>query len=137
MPTYSYRCDHCGHRFERLLPLARFNEPQSCAECEEPATKVLAAPYVRGDYEGYLCPVTERWIEGRAAHEENLRRTGCRVYEPGETQARIREKAREEANFDRAVEETVERVYEALPTEKKETLAREVAAGATATVERL
>lgn len=137
MPTYSYRCDHCGSRFERLLPLARFDEPQACDACSATATKVLSAPYVRGDYEGYQCPVTDRWIEGRRAHEENLRRTGCRVYEPGETQAQIRRKAQEEANFDRAVEETVERVYEALPTEKKETLAREVVAGATATVERL
>lgn len=48
--------------------------------------------YYVGDYEGYNCPVTGKYIEGRAAHEENLKRQGCRVLEPGETEQFIKEK---------------------------------------------
>lgn len=38
-----------------------------------------------GDYEAYECPVTGRMIQGRAAHRENLKQTGCRLLEEGES----------------------------------------------------
>lgn len=47
------------------------------------------------DYEGYNCPVTGKWIEGRTAHKENLKRQGCRVFEPGELEAFKRNKPRD------------------------------------------
>lgn len=40
--------------------------------------------YVAPDYRGYECPVSGKWIDGRAAHRENLKRTGCRLLERGE-----------------------------------------------------
>ena len=44
MPTYSYRCGSCSHEFDRLLPIARYDEPQGCPECEEaPAKKLITA----------------------------------------------------------------------------------------------
>lgn len=43
------------------------------------------APGVAGDYTAYECPVTGKMIEGRAEHRENLKRTGCRLLEPGES----------------------------------------------------
>ena len=136
MPTYAYRCPGCFRNFEKILPLARYSEPQVCPSCNSPAIKQLSAPAVRGDYEGYACPVTGTWVEGKRAHQENLKRTGCRVYEPGETENQRREKIADEARFDAQVEETVERAFTALPTEKKEALAKEVASGVTASVER-
>lgn len=42
MPLYDYRCDE-GHRFERVLPLARYDEPQAC-RCGAPSQKLIAAP---------------------------------------------------------------------------------------------
>jgi len=42
--------------------------------------------YVVSDYSGYECPVTGKWIEGRAAHRENLKQTGCRLLEKGEAE---------------------------------------------------
>lgn len=42
------------------------------------------APYVSSDYDAYDCPVTGKMVEGRAAHRENLKRTGCRILEKGE-----------------------------------------------------
>ncbi len=44
----------------------------------------LAAPRVMSDYEAYECPVTGKGIEGRRAHKENLKHTGCRLLEKGE-----------------------------------------------------
>lgn len=40
---------------------------------------------ISSDYKGYSCPVTGKWVEGRAAHRENLKRTGCRLLEKGES----------------------------------------------------
>lgn len=47
MPLYDYRCGE-GHRFERLVPLARFSEPQSC-ECGAVAQRLPCAPRVVSD----------------------------------------------------------------------------------------
>lgn len=68
----------------------------------------------QSDYEAYECPVTGKMIEGKAAHQENLKRTGCRILEPGEMEQAKRngKKIREEsvdkivdAAFDNAVKE--------------------------------
>ncbi|HET7010114.1 MAG TPA: FmdB family zinc ribbon protein [Anaerolineales bacterium] len=43
MPTYAYRCDHCGVQFDRYQA---FNETQltTCPECGEKALRKLFAP---------------------------------------------------------------------------------------------
>lgn len=94
--------------------------------CHEPAA---FRPAVRGDYEGYACPITGAWIEGRKAHQENLRRHGCRVLEPGEKDEVIRRKAAGEAALDRSIEATVDEFVETLPTAKREKLIAEVEGG--------
>lgn len=135
MPVYDYKCPACGNRFERFLRLADYNEPQEC-QCGAAAVKQLAAPAVRGDYAGYSCPVTGAWIEGRRAHEENLRKHGCRVLEPGETDNARRAAVLEESRLDQAVDETADRFIAGLSSVKREQLASEITAGATATVVR-
>lgn len=67
-------------------------------------------PMVLGDYEAYDCPVTGKMIEGRAAHNENLKRTGCRLNEPGEfadvkKNGKKNAEAKMDASIDRAVDE--------------------------------
>lgn len=47
------------------------------------------------DYEGYTCPITDKWVEGRAAHKENLRQHGCRVFEKGELEEFKKNKPRD------------------------------------------
>lgn len=135
MPTYLYKCPCCGQRFDRVLPLVQYAEPQSCL-CGTVAEKQIVAPAVVGDYAGYSCPVTGKWVEGRKAHQENLKRQGCRVLEPGETESFKRNKAAEEADFDRRIEETADRFIAELPAKKRESLASEMDAGVTATVTR-
>lgn len=135
MPVYAYKCPSCQRTFDRFLKLANYDDPQIC-DCGTVATKQLAAPAVRGDYAGYSCPVTGQWIEGRRAHEENLRRHGCRVLEPGETESARAAHARSEAEFDRQIEQTAEQLVAGLPPQKLEKLASEMQSGVTATVER-
>lgn len=136
MPLYVYRCPKCEHQFEELLKLVHSNFPVKCPECGKIAEKQLTAPAIHTDYAAYSCPITGKMIEGRRAHQENLKRHGCRVLEPGETQEASRRKASEEAAFDNNIEATVEQFVASLPTAKMEKLASEVQAGVTATVVR-
>lgn len=96
----------------------------------------LSAPAIVADYAGYTCPVSGKRIEGRRAHEENLKRHGCRILEAGETEQVSRQRASEEARVDREVESTVEQFYETLPTDKREQLAVAVQSGLDVAIER-
>lgn len=136
MPTYLYQCPECDRRRDIIKPLALLNREERCEACEAPMDRRLCAPAVAPDLSGYTCPITDKWIEGRRAHTENLKRHGCRVYEAGETDQVRRSRAKEEQAEERSVEETVERFYDALPTVKREQLAQEVASGVDLVVER-
>lgn len=122
MPLYDYNCKSCGAEFDEFKPMRESTSPANCPKCGQQAEKVLSAPRVIGDYPGYSCPVTGKWIEGRAAHRENLKQTGCRVFEPGEKEAAARFRARQEAETDAAIEETVGREIAAMPADKLEAL---------------
>lgn len=135
MPTYSYRCE-CGETFDRILRLKNFDTPQMCA-CGKQASRVIVAPAVIGDYAGYPCPVTGKWIEGRKAHQENLARTGCRVLEPGETESAVRRRQEQEAAYDARIERTVEKLVKAMPPEKQNRLEAELTSGVSTEVVRL
>lgn len=135
MPTYTFRCSDCGAVFDKILRLAQYNDPQTCS-CGKPAKRVIVAPAIRTDISGYRCPVTDKWIEGRRAHAENLKRTGCRLYEPGETDHFKRQKASEEAKFEKELDQTADRLIAELPAVKREKLIGEVEGGISATVVR-
>lgn len=137
MPLYSYQCPACARRRDILKPLAHLNREEPCEACQTPMERRLSAPAVVTDYAGYSCPITGKWVEGRRAHEENLKRHGCRVLETGETNEVRRNHQAEETALDRSVDETVDQFYEALPTERREELARSVESGLDVVVERL
>lgn len=138
MPMYLYKCHACGRRFQKFLPLAQWDEPQYCTcPAEEPAVKQLTAPMVQGDYPDYLCPVTGKLISGRKAHEENLKRTQCRILEPGEKEAAAKFRMEAERQLDRAIEQTAGQFVESLSGEKIAQLGRELEHGVELTVNRL
>ena len=123
MPMYSYACKACGRKQTLVRTIEKRHNAPRC-QCGESTVKVLDAPRVVGDYAGYNCPVSGKWIEGRRAHEENLKRTGSRVLEPGETaQSRQRQAAEDSALEDR-IGETAAELFTAMPQEKQEALAR-------------
>lgn len=67
---------------------------ECCPSCGAASSKIIVAPLTMGDLPGYECPITGKWIEGRRAHTENLKRNRCRVYEAGETQDFIKNKSK-------------------------------------------
>jgi putative FmdB family regulatory protein len=136
MPTYRYHCPGCARDFDIFKRLADFSREERCSHCEFQLQRQILAPAVQGDYQGYDCPITGKWIEGRRAHEENLKRHGCRVLEAGEKDQFDKDRAAQEAALDSSVESTVEEFIEKLPAVKKERLANEVSAGMGVTFER-
>lgn len=135
MPIYLYAC-RCGKKTEVVKPIRDLDRKEHCSRCGFAMQRQLTAPAVVADYAGYSCPVTGKWIEGRKAHLENLKRTGCRIQEPGEKEAMLRRKAAEDAALDSAVEATVEEFIEKLPEPKKAQLSNELESGLTAQVVR-
>lgn len=137
MPMYDYKCPQ-GHKFVGFAKLAEYRESKPCPECEEPAERYIAgAPMVRGDYPGYNCPITGDWIEGRKAHEANLKKHGCRVLETGETDAVTRRRQADEAALEDSIAATAEEFVATLPSQKREQLAAELDHGADISVERI
>ena len=129
MPVYSYECECCGSREEIFLRLSEYQSEQICSNCNHTLTKILVPTMISVDYQGYSCPVTGNWIEGKKAHEENLKKHGCRIFESGETRGMRERREAEEATFDKKIEESVERYVGNLSTSQTERLAKEVASG--------
>lgn len=136
MPVYLYRCPTCSAQRDILKKLVELDRTENCLRCGFAMNRQVVAPMIRPDYEAYDCPITGKRIEGRVAHEENLRKHGCRVLEPGESQAAVEHaKARDEAFFEE-VGETAARVVANMSAEKQERLANELDAGIGLAVER-
>lgn len=134
MPLYDFKCT-CGKRFQAFSKIDERDQPKLC-DCGIVAQRCISAPRVVADYPGYNCPVSGRWVEGRRAHEENLKRTGCRVREEGEFEANARKrKAREDAFYD-DIGQTAEKLVAELPPDKKEHLAAEMSQGLDISVSR-
>ena len=129
MPIYLYKCPTCAHKREVLKRLADIDSPTQCLSCSGWMNRQVTAAKVIADYPGYSCPITGDWVEGRAAHRENLAKHGCRLLEPGEKEAAAAFRAREEAELDAKLDETAEKLVESLPQEKLERLHAEADAG--------
>ena len=136
MPLYLYHCQNCKESRTVFKPLNLLDNEEPCPSCHAPSQRQICAPAIVADYPGYSCPVTGRWVEGRRAHEENLKRQGCRVLETGETEQAAREGQHAAQQLDKSVDQTVEQFYEALPTEKREQLATAVLSGLDVSVDR-
>jgi putative FmdB family regulatory protein len=134
MPMYAYKCPNCGRSQDVFKPISLLNVPEPCGHCETPMERQICAPMVQADYPGYQCPITGDWIEGKRAHQENLRKHGCRVYEPGEREEHEKYTESADLAFERSIDNTVEEFIEKLPTRKREQLAGELESGADASV---
>lgn len=69
---YQYRCDR-GHEFDRVLPVARYNEPQTC-DCGATSTKILVP--VRGYVDNFspFKDTTGQIITSRRVWNDHLKR---------------------------------------------------------------
>ena len=136
MPLYRYQCPVCASKRDVFKRLDDIDRLEQCLHCASMMNRMIMAPAVRGDYAGYSCPITGKWIEGRKAHQENLKQHGCRVLEPGETDNVKRVQRQADEALDRSVESTVEQFVQTLPTHKRERLVAEVEGGLDVAIER-
>ena len=53
MPVYEYRCEDCGHRFEKLVfSISRAPDKVQCPVCQgEQVRRLISAPIVHGGRE--------------------------------------------------------------------------------------
>lgn len=136
MPLYDCKCVR-GHIFERRIPLTEFAEEIIC-DCGATAKRCIAKPMIFGgrlDYE-YACPITGEHISSKRQHEENLKKHGCRVLETGEREYNSRVQARANEEFERKIDQTIERAIDTMPSEKREQLGKELEAGVSVSVDR-
>jgi len=47
MPTYEYECSDCGP-FVESRPMAEYDRPQPCPDCNEPAPRLLTVAAIGG-----------------------------------------------------------------------------------------
>lgn len=128
MPIYSYQCKSCGDRMEKYVRLRDYKEIQICHTCSHEMDKMIDICQISQDYEPYTCPITGVLISGKKEHRENLRRHGKRVFESGEKEEFMRKKQLEESNFEKRVDETIDREISKLSSDQKARLAHEVVA---------
>lgn len=129
MPLYTFACKACGYRDRLFRKIDERNDEALCGVCNAEMQRILEAPRVAPDLAGYDCPVTGKWIEGRRAHEENLRRTGSRLLEPGETRQAKAAAAAEDDAFADSIAESAAKTVASWAPEKQERLVNELAAG--------
>jgi len=70
MPVYDFQCPD-GHRFERFVPLARFDADQRC-ECGAVASRMVCAPAIRSDYIPPTMGADGRLHDSKSSYERSL-----------------------------------------------------------------
>ncbi|MGD8476328.1 MAG: zinc ribbon domain-containing protein [Burkholderiales bacterium] len=45
MPTYDYRCNKCGHEFERIEPLSEHQRKHTCPKCRSEKVDNMITPF--------------------------------------------------------------------------------------------
>lgn len=131
MPLHDFRCPS-GHITE--APVPQGVNKIACPGCRgyQDADKVfLVAPrgYVQPDI-CYDSPIDGRPITSKQARIEDLKRNHCREYDPTEKDEVIRNKAKEEARLDKALDDSVDSTLSGWSPRKKEILEQEIRSGA-------
>lgn len=108
MPLYTYQCNICSKKHEAFRRVDNRLDSPLC--CGVPTAKQVEAPIVRPDLEGYTSPIDGRWIEGKKARMEDLKRNDCIPYDEDFKKEVIskQDKLRDDTEkaIDRIVEET-------------------------------
>jgi putative FmdB family regulatory protein len=121
MPIYAYECRECGATRDEFRQVS---ERHDAPVCHGPMTIVICPAAVQADLPGYQSPTTGRWIEGRAARRDDLKRSNARPWEgfaaeKAESQRRLAER---EAKSDAKLEKVIRETYHQLPPAKRRAL---------------
>ena len=119
MPFYEYECG-ARHVFTRYLTLKHFQNWAPC-ECGLIGVQRITAPAmvkVAPDL-CYDSPIDGTPITSWAAREEDLKRNGCRPYDPAMKDDAARFRQDSQQAVERAMDETVEELVTKMPTAKR------------------
>ncbi len=122
MPLYEWACPKCGRREDGFRPVAERHDSPLCHGHRMGIVISLAT--VQGDLPGYESPVTGKWIEGRVARRDDLKRSGSRPYEGFAVEKREADKRRaeREAKSDAKLEKVIRETFHQLPPAKRRAL---------------
>lgn len=131
MPLYKFQCPNCPTAYTVFRKIDERNDAPRCVTCtpeqtcRNPMQRVIEAPAVQTDIPGYQSPIDGRWIEGRRARTEDLKRNGCRPWEGMETERREAEQRAEEADrvFEKQTEAGLHETLNNMSAEKQRVLA--------------
>lgn len=92
--------------------------------CDNRMGRVVEAPAVQADIGGYTSPIDGRWIEGKAARREDLKRSNCRPWEgmESEKKAAIERSKAADKDYEKGVEAAVYNVYNNMSAENQRAL---------------
>lgn len=139
MPTYNYKCDHCGHKFELIERMRDHKNVTECIMCKHDARQVILTPpiaFVIPDCV-YESPIDGTVITNRKQRIEDMARNNCMEYDPGMKQDYDRRQKESDAALDKAVDATVEQAIETMQSEQKQQFLTGIANGLTAETTRI
>lgn len=122
MPLYEWSCLRCGKREDGFRSVENRHDSPLCHG--QRMRIVISLATVQGDIPGYESPITGKWIEGRAARRDDLKRSNSRPYEGFAVEKREAEKrkAEREAKSDAKLEQVIRESYHQLPPAKRRAL---------------
>lgn len=124
MPFYSYHCKRCDGVQDAYRHISGRHDGPVC--CEAATSLCIVAPAVAADLPGYESPATGKWVEGRSARREDLRRSGCRPYESAaeERKEAARQRNYIEAKADSSMRDAIAKTFYAMPEAHRRQLTR-------------
>lgn len=126
MPFYDYLCPN-GHYDTQFFTVANHRGQLPCP-CGETMVQQISAPLLVSASPDvcYDSPIDGRPITNMYARHEDMKRNGCREYDPEMRKDADRKVQEDRAVFDRSIDETVEEVIEKMPTQKRGKLMSEL-----------
>lgn len=124
MPLYSFECSECHKRDAVFRKIASRNEAPLC--CDKSMVRVIEAAAIQADLPGYQSPIDGRWIEGKRARMEDMKRNGCRPWEGMESEKKEAQRRAEYADkdYEKGLEAQIMNTYNNMSAEKQRLLAK-------------
>ena len=135
MPLYTFQCPNCGSKVTAFRKIADRDTPELChAHIGETTlgyefmVRVVEAPSVQVDIGGYTSPIDGRWVEGKAARREDLKRNNCRPWEGMESEKKeaLKRAAAADKDFEKGVEAAVYNTFNNMSAEKQRAISQGV-----------
>lgn len=128
MPLYTFKCPDCGALDRVFRKVAERNQAPVCQHgaIGHYMQRIVEAPAVQADLPGYTSPIDGRWVEGRRARTEDLKRNQCRPWEGMDVERKEAVKRTEaaDAEFGKKIEAGVAEVYNGMSAESQRALAQ-------------